>query len=300
MANNDITKPSAARPQEDAGSEQILSRYASVLLDSTFKRTFGTDKELLMLFLEEVLPGRKIRDITYTNTVNTNHDTALHDSVFDVECVDADTNERFTVELQLDDQEFFYDRALFYASLMIEKQLPKGRAAYEYPPVYVISLQNFRTHNPDKGFMFRFSLHEDSSNEKMTDRLNFIFLELPNARHYDTEGTSITEKICYTLAHMDTFEHRPPKLKEKFFEILFKLLEIATFAPDERVKYQHEMTTERDRINQLDYAKKMAEKKGREIERARLVAAMRSNGMSEEDIARCSGLSKEEISKLVK
>lgn len=298
MANNDITKPSAARPQEDAGSEQILSRYASVLLDSTFKRTFGTDKELLMLFLEEVLPGRKIRDITYTNTVNTNHDPALHDSVFDVECVDADTNERFTVELQLDDQEFFYDRALFYASLMIEKQLPKGRAAYEYPPVYVISLQNFSTHNPDKGFMFRFSLHEDSSNEKMTDRLNFIFLELPNARHYDTEGTSITEKICYTLAHMDTFENRPPKLKEKFFEILFKLLEIANFAPDERVKYQHEMTTERDRINQLDYARKKGREEGREEERAKNAKNFLALGVDPATIAKATGLSESEIAAL--
>ena len=298
MANNDITKPSAARPQEDAGSEQILSRYASVLLDSTFKRTFGTDKELLILFLEEVLPGRKIRDITYTNTVNTNHDPALHDSVFDVECVDADTNERFTVELQLDDQEFFYDRALFYASLMIEKQLPKGRAAYEYPPVYVISLQNFSTHNPDKGFMFRFSLHEDSSNEKMTDRLNFIFLELPNARHYDTEGTSITEKICYTLAHMDTFEHRPLKLKEKFFEILFKLLEIANFAPDERVKYQHEMTTERDRINQLDYARKKGREEGREEERAKNAKNFLALGVDPATIAKATGLSESEIAAL--
>lgn len=299
MANNGNTKPSAARPQEDAGSEQILSRYASVLLDSTFKRTFGTDKELLMLFLEEVLPGRKIRDVTYTNTVNTNHDPALHDSVFDVECVDADTNERFTVELQLDDQEFFYDRALFYASLMIEKQLPKGRAAYEYPPVYVISLQNFRTHNPDKGFMFRFSLHEDSSNEKMTDRLNFIFLELPNARHYDTEGTSITEKICYTLAHMDTFEHRPPKLKEKFFEILFKLLEIATFAPDERVKYQHEMTTERDRINQLDYARKKGREEGREEERTKNAKNLLALGVDPATIAKATGLSEAEMASLV-
>ena len=299
MANNGNTKPSAARPQEDAGSEQILSRYASVLLDSTFKRTFGTDKELLMLFLEEVLPGRKIRDVTYTNTVNTNHDPALHDSVFDVECVDADTNERFTVELQLDDQEFFYDRALFYASLMIEKQLPKGRAAYEYPPVYVISLQNFRTHNPDKGFMFRFSLHEDSSNEKMTDRLNFIFLELPNARHYDTEGTSITEKICYTLAHMDTFEHRPPKLKEKFFEILFKLLEIANFAPDERVKYQHEMTTERDRINQLDYARKKGREEGREEERTKNAKNLLALGVDPATIAKATGLSEAEMASLV-
>ena len=299
MANNSNTKPSAARPQEDGGSEQILSRYASVLLDSTFKRTFGTDKELLMLFLEEVLPGRKIRDITYTNTVNTNHDSALHDSVFDVECVDADTGERFTVELQLDDQEFFYDRALFYASLMIEKQLPKGMAAYEYPPVYVISLQNFRTHNPDKGFIFRFSLHEDSSNEKMTDRLNFIFLELPNARHYDTEGTSITEKICYTLAHMDTFEHRPPKLKEKFFEILFKLLEIANFAPDERVKYQHEMTTERDRINQLDYARKKGREEGREEERTKNAKNLLALGVDPATIAKATGLSEAEMASLV-
>lgn len=299
MANNSNTKPSAARPQEDGGSEQILSRYASVLLDSTFKRTFGTDKELLMLFLEEVLPGRKIRDITYTNTVNTNHDSALHDSVFDVECVDADTGERFTVELQLDDQEFFYDRALFYASLMIEKQLPKGMAAYEYPPVYVISLQNFRTHNPDKGFIFRFSLHEDSSNEKMTDRLNFIFLELPNARHYDTEGTSITEKICYTLAHMDTFEHRPPKLKGKFFEILFKLLEIANFAPDERVKYQHEMTTERDRINQLDYARKKGREEGREEERTKNAKNLLALGVDPATIAKATGLSEAEMANLV-
>lgn len=299
MANNSNTKPSAARPQDDGGSEQILSRYASVLLDSTFKRTFGTDKELLMLFLEEVLPGRKIRDITYTNTVNTNHDSALHDSVFDVECVDADTGERFTVELQLDDQEFFYDRALFYASLMIEKQLPKGMAAYEYPPVYVISLQNFRTHNPDKGFVFRFSLHEDSSNEKMTDRLNFIFLELPNARHYDTEGTSITEKICYTLAHMDTFEHRPPKLKGKFFEILFKLLEIANFAPDERVKYQHEMTTERDRINQLDYARKKGREEGREEERTKNAKNLLALGVDPATIAKATGLSEAEMASLV-
>ena len=188
MANNSNTKPSAARPQEDGGSEQILSRYASVLLDSTFKRTFGTDK----------------------------------------------------------------------------------------------------------GFIFRFSLHEDSSNEKMTDRLNFIFLELPNARHYDTEGTSITEKICYTLAHMDTFEHRPPKLKEKFFEILFRLLEIANFAPDERVKYQHEMTTERDRINQLDYARK----KGREEERTKNAKNLLALGVDPATIAKATGLSEAEMARL--
>ena len=201
---------------EVKSNEKILSRYASVLVDSTFKRTFGRDKELLKLFLEEIVPGRKIDKITYTNTVSTNHDKHLHDSVFDVECTDAETGERFTVELQLDDQEYFYDRALFYASLMIEKQLPKGKKTYEYPPVYVVSLLNFRKHSLEEGFLFRFAIQETSTHAIMTDRLNFVFLELPNARRYDTPGITMTEKICYALAHMDTFENRPVELKEKF------------------------------------------------------------------------------------
>ena len=283
-------------------NERVLSRYASILVDSTFKRSFGTDKELLKLFLEEIFPGRKIRDIHYTNTVSTNHDKQLHDSVFDVECVDADTGERFTVELQLDNQDFFYDRALFYGSLMIEKQLPKGVRVYDYPSVYVVSLQNFSMHNPEEGFMFRFALHENKTNELMTDRLNFVFLELPNARHYETPGISMAEKICYTLGHMDSFENRPPELKEKFFELLFNLMEIANFAPDERVKYEHDMTTERDRLNQLDYARKVSLEKGREEGREEGLFIVARNllnmGMPLADIAKATGLSESQIQTL--
>ena len=280
-------------------NDLILSRYASVLVDSTFKRTFGTNEELLRLFLEQIFPTRKIRKITYSNTVSTNHDKDLHDSVFDVECVDANTGERFTVELQLDNQRFFYDRALFYASLMIEKQLPKGMRSYDYPPVYVVSLQNFRMHRREDGFMFRFSLQEDVTHEQMTDRLNFVFLELPNARHFDTPGISLAEKICYTLGHMDSFENRPPELKEKFFEILFDLMEIAKFAPDERVKYEHDMTTERDRLNQLDYAmEKGMEKvmeKGMEKGREEVARNLLKMSMPVADIAKATGLSEDQI-----
>ena len=42
-------------------------RYASVLLDYWFKRTFGMEgrQRLLMLFLQEVIPEHKIASLTY-------------------------------------------------------------------------------------------------------------------------------------------------------------------------------------------------------------------------------------------
>ena len=98
---------------------------------------------------------------------------------------------------------------------------------------------------------------------------------------------------------MDTFEHRPPKLKEKFFEILFKLLEIANSAPDERGKYQHEMTTERDRINQLDYARKKGREEGREEERTKNAKNLLALGVDPATIVKATGLSEAEMASLV-
>lgn len=95
---------------------------------------------------------------------------------------------------------------------------------------------------------------------------------------------------------MDTFENRPVELKEKFFDILFKLMEIANFAPDERVKYQHEMTTERDRQNQLDYARKVAMEKGMEKGREEVARSMIANGISLDLVSKCTGFSVSELS----
>ena len=76
-------------------------------------------------------------------------------------------------------------------------------------------------------------------------------------------GTGIVEKICYALHNMPAFERRPPELKEKFFDILFKSAEIANFTPEQRKIYREDMANERDRINQLNWAKEEAAREGR-------------------------------------
>lgn len=83
-------------------------------------------------------------------------------------------------------------------------------------------------------------------------------------------------------------------------------MEIANFAPDERVKYEHDMTTERDRLNQLDYARRVSLEKGREEGREEgseeglftVARNLLNMGMPLADIAKATGLSESQIQTL--
>lgn len=293
---NNSENPGTARLQKGDVSEIVLSRYANVLTDSVFKKIFGSEqnKDMLIALIEEVLPGRKISQIKYANTAHANDSSDKHDSIFDVECIDARTGERFDVEIQREKMPWYRERALFYASFMIREQLEKGSQFYDYPPVYVISLLDYSYHEKIEGFQFRYDLRETFSHELMTDRLNFIFLELPNARKLETPGIGMLEKTCYALHNMTAFKDRPAELEGKFFEKLFELAEIAKFAPEERKNYERTMLTERDKQDLLAYAKLQGVEEGMEkgmekkaVDTARILKA---SGVDPEIIAKATGL----------
>ena len=60
------------------------------------------------------------------------------------------------------------------------------------------------------------------------------------------------------------------------------------FAPDDKIKYLNDMTTERDIRNQIAFAKDKGFEEGREEERERIITALRNQGVSEEIIAKVS------------
>ena len=66
---------------------------------------------------------------------------------------------------------------------------------------------------------------------------------------------------------------------------MFESAEIATFTPQEKIKLEFDMRTERDIKNQIAYAKKEGREEGREEERIRIVENLRKLGISEEKIA---------------
>ena len=276
-------------PTSSASSE-ATSRYANILLDYWFKRSFGTEsgKRLMILTLREILPDADISDITYGNKEHPNPFPDSHGVIFDIECTSGDGS-RFIVEVQLARQAWFMERALFYSSFAIQEQVIQGRESYGFMPVYFIALMDFALHPGDDGrFVYRYNLLDINTGELMTDRISFTFLELPKVKSISDESSNL-EKLCYALHNMTVLKSHPPEMAAEIFELLFSSAEIAKFSPEEKIRYEYDMTTERDIRNQIAYGREEGLAEGLEKGRAEGLEKGRAEGLEK---GRTEGLEK--------
>ena len=281
--------------------EPILGRYARILLDRWFKRTFlfqKDSKRLLQLFLQEVIPEHNIMEI---KTDNVEHINLLEDNKdvrIDVECYDEDGT-RFVCEVQVAPQQHFYERAVYNSTLAIQKQKLTGETDYDFPTVYFIGLMDFSLHKGSERVDFRYTLRENHSGELMTPRIQYVFLELPNALDRAlTPSASIMDNICWALHEMEHLTERPAELKQEIFKLLFDSAELANFTADERAKYQLDMTTERDIQNQIEYARQKGREEGLREKAIDAARAFLKLGIPVETVSEGTGLSPDEVKAL--
>ena len=282
----------------------IIGRYARIIMDDWFKRTFGTEpnKGLLIMLLKELIPEHDIKDLTYVQQEHINPFPGKKDALIDVECVDTDGT-RFIVEMQVARQRFFYERSLFYSTFGIQQQVEKSSSMdYGFPPVYFVGFMDFSLHEGSDRVLYQYSLRENETGEEMTGSLQFVFLELTNCRKALTPEATLLDNFCYALHNMEHLTDRPEELKEEIFKRLFKTAEIATFTPEERIKYENDMTTERDIQNYISYAREKGIEEGRAegMEKGLLEAArnMLAEGFSIDLVVKCTGLSVEQVKEL--
>jgi len=290
----------------------IIGRYARIIMDDWFKRTFGTEpnKGLLIMLLKELIPEHDIKDLTYVQQEHINPFPGKKDALIDVECVDTDGT-RFIVEMQVARQRFFYERSLFYSTFGIQQQVEKSSSMdYGFPPVYFVGFMDFSLHEGSDRVLYRYSLREKETGEEMTGSLHFVFLELTNCRKALTPEATLLDNFCYAFHNMEHLTDRPEELKEEIFKRLFKTAEIATFTPEERIKYENDMTTERDIQNYISYAREKgleegrAEgimegiEKGREEGRIEAARNMLADEISIDLVAKYTGLSIEQVKEL--
>lgn len=273
----------------------LVRKYANVLIDRWFKRTFGWagGRRLMQLLLQEMIPERVITDLHFGPQEHVNPIRLGKDIRLDVHCTDQD-GKHFVVEVQRDDQSTFYERAVFNSSFVIQSQLPVGRTDWAFSPIYFIGIMNFSFHKGSDEVLFRYNLKERTSGEPMTDRIEYLFLEIPNCTKALTPEATQLDKICYVFSHISEWDERPEGFEGEFFDLLFKSLEIAIFAEGEKSEYLKDMTTERDLANQM----KTAEDKGRADGVSKTALAMLKDGMPAETVSKYTGLSVEELSKL--
>ena len=87
---------------------------------------------------------------------------------------------------------------------------------------------------------------------------------------------------------------RPGELTGEIFDLLFSSADLSKFAPEEKIKYQNDVNTDRDIRNQIAYAKNQ----GIEQRNVEIAKAMLSEGLDASVISKCTGLSAEEIAAL--
>ena len=81
--------------------------------------------------------------------------------------------------------------------------------------------------------------------------------------------------------------------------MLFIVIEITNFAPRERNEYIKDMTTERDKANQLATAVRTGRAEGRAEEKAEVARNLLKMGLSVEVISQATGLDAEAINGLL-
>ena len=293
-------------------------KYADLLDDEVFKLVFGREstKDVMIEFLNQVITDRKIVDLEFIDKEMHPIERDAKGTVYDMFCK-TDDGSRIIVEVQRRKQPFYPERALYYSTFQIQRQVESGAEYYDFLPVYVVSILNFRMDNTSENTNVKsvYRIYEETTHRLLTNRITFIFLELEKFQKTLEElDGDILEGMYFCFKNMTNLDERPDILKHSVFGKIFEVSELLNMDNVTRSKVLDKMTTERDLRNQMRYFKEttlaegmaqgiaegmaqgMAQGKveGRAEGRAETVKQMLAAGISAETIANALGISVEE------
>ena len=281
-------------------------KYADLLDDEVFKLVFGREstKDVMIEFLNQVIPDRKIVDLEFIDKEMHPVERDAKGVVYDMFCK-TDQGTRIIVEVQRRKQPFYPERAIYYSTFQIQRQVEAGADSYDFLPVYVINILNFKMdqHEDCTDVKTVYRLYEESSHQLLTDRVTFIFIELPRfKKSIDELDGNVLEGMYFCLKNMAALDECPRVLTHQVFKKIFEVSELCKMDQEKRDKVISKMTTERDLRNQMAYAieqgLQQGLQQGREEERIDIAKGMLADGMPVESIAKYTGLTAEEIKAL--
>jgi predicted transposase/invertase (TIGR01784 family) len=147
--------------------------------DLTFKKIFGEHPNLLMSFLNSLLPledDELIVSIEYLSPEMVPDIPLFKDSMVDVRCFDK-KGRNFIVEMQMLWTDSFKSRVLFNVAKAYVRQLEKGEKYKALQPVYALSIVN-ENFESSANFYHHYKIVCTENDNKQLKGLEFIFVEL--------------------------------------------------------------------------------------------------------------------------
>ncbi len=276
----------------------IKEKYINPFTDYGFKKLFGEEpnKDLLLDFLNELLKEEQgnITELTYLKNEQLGNSKVDRKAIFDLYCTN-EKGEKFIVELQKTKQKFFKDRTIYYSTFPIQEQAKKGSEwLFQLEKVYTIAILDFEFDDdkqyPNK-FRYDVKLTELETNKVFSDKLNFIYLEMPKFNKAINELDTRFDKWLYIIKNLHKLDKIPDNLRENIFEKLFETAEIAKFTPEQISSYEDSLKYYRDLRNSLYTARE----EGKEEEKNKIAKNLLKNNVPIEIIINSTGLTKEQI-----
>ena len=151
----------------DIGNENIVLDFINgVMIDSNFK-TFSNVEILNPFNLKKYLDGKE--------------------SIVDVKCI-TDDNDTVIIEIQLQGNQYFIGRSLYYWASSYSSLLNKSDNYTKLAPVIGMDILDFTIFNDIKDFHSCYLLKEIKYNKILTDHCMLHYIELPKFNLNDFEN----------------------------------------------------------------------------------------------------------------
>lgn len=282
-----------------------MPKFINPFTDVGFKRIFGQEinKDLLIDFLNALLDGeRRVKDIKFLNKELLpifENDRGL---IYDIYCTD-ENDEQFIVEMQNKEHVNFRERAVYYLSQAISRQGEKGVDwKFDLKAVYGVFFLNFRMTDLPHKLRTDIVLADRDTHEQFSDKMRYIFIELPMFAKEEDECETDFERWIYVLKNMETLQRLPFKARKAVFEKLEQIVDIAGMSKEDRMKYDESIKVYRDQLAVMEYERLQGEAKGEAkgiaIGIANVARNLKQMGLPVDTIAQATGLTPEAIKQL--
>jgi predicted transposase/invertase (TIGR01784 family) len=160
----------------------MKSRFVNPFTDFGFKKLFGEEasKNPLCDFLNSLLPeNNNIIALSFRNTEHLGQTENNSKAVYDIYCENSN-GEKFIVELQKAERNFFKDRTIYYSTFPIQEQAEKGEWNYKLNAVYCIGILDFTFDDyesePERSEVVHTVQLKDQNNKLFFDKLKYVYL----------------------------------------------------------------------------------------------------------------------------
>ena len=271
---------------------QGLAPFVNLRSDVGFKAVFAdrNNKDILIGVLNQILPPEaRIEDIKEYSDREQRRDVPYgKKTVLDLVCVDRD-DRTFVVEMQASEEDFFFERCVYYASGLYHLELSDGVRYKGLRPVYVVSFLNYRLRHDDESlwdtdhFISHWRFTEKRTGMVADQTISVIFVEMTLFTKTLEECVTEFDRLFYIFKNSEGFQRIPEWIEEAggISRRLAEACEVAAFDKEKKLKYEIDKMNEWDIQAQKEYAVRKGFEKGYADGEAKGIADGMAQGMAQ-------------------